>query len=154
MMKAVLMAKLQSKGGGKRQESLSKLEGMERGEAMVNGSHTIEATTTKTAAPTCSTPPYESSLSTSTNTTSGVQDQSEKQETAMNAQEVAFIDDSLSSIFFFFVNAGQLLGPLLCGPATNNVPQVDEMGCNTNSTECQSGYPWTASIAAFVMFCI
>ena len=55
------------------------------------------------------------------------------------------------------MNAGQFLGPLLCGPATNNVPQVNEMGCtpsSDDSDDCISGYPWTSSIAAFVMFCI
>lgn len=80
----------------------------------------------------------------------------------MKAEDVAFIDDSLSSIFFFFVNAGQFLGPLLSGPAVNNVHKVKEMGCyppnpsdsNIDDTYCLSGYPWTASIAAFVMFSI
>ena len=165
MMKAVLMAKLKSKLKRRREieeqkQNMSKLESMESGEKIgINIDTVIDSTNT------CIINDNPNTTVTTMTTKKNIKEEekediekeNEKEENLMSAKEVAFIDDSLSSIFFFFVNFGQFIGPLLCGPAINSVPQVDEMGCIDTGEEekdCKSGYPWTASIAAFVMFFI
>ncbi|KAG5180512.1 major facilitator superfamily domain-containing protein [Tribonema minus] len=67
------------------------------------------------------------------------------------AEEDEAISDATSTVYTGFMNAGEVLGPVIGASAVARMWQVKEVTCTLSDEECASGFAWAASAFGLII---